>query len=305
MLRDRFKNKETGFLFYGMTPPKLTTEDDRLKEVAAKQIERIKRVPIDGLVLYDVQDESARTDVSRPFPYMATLAPDVYSDNYLQELDVPKIIYKSIGKFNRDSFTSWINKNSDNIDCCVLVGAASKSQAVSLSLHDAYKIKAASGSSLMLGGVTIPERHVTKKDEHIRIFDKIDNGCGFFISQCVYSVNNAKDFLSDYYYSSLENNRELKPVIFTLTPCGSMKTLEFMNWLGIDIPNWLKNELKHSEDFLAKSVKVCEEIAAELIEYCKNKNMPIGFNIESVSIRKEEIEASIELLKSVKRLMEK
>ena len=305
MLKDRIVNKESGILLYGLTPPKINTEEDKLKIIADKQVERIKGLEIDGLVLYDIQDESSRTDSSRPFPFMPTLSPDYYSDKYLNDLKIPKIIYKSVGKYTADDFKSWINQNSDNIDCSVFVGSPSKKQVSRLSLNDAYKINQDSNSSIILGGVAIPERHNRKGDEHIRLFDKVDKGCSFFISQCVYSVNNTKDFLSDYYYTSVETDRELVPIIFTLTPCGSIKTLQFMEWLGIDIPKWLNNDLKHSNNILSKSIDICKTIAIELIDYSASKNIPIGFNIESVAIRKEEIEASIELLKDIKGLMKK
>lgn len=76
-----------------------------------------------------------------------------------------------------------------------------------------------------------------------------------------------------------------------------------MEWLGIDIPKWLYNDLKHSNDILSKSIDLCKNIAIEILDYSVTKNLPIGFNIESVAIRKEEIEASIELLKDIKGLM--
>ena len=34
------------------------------------------------------------------------------------------------------------------------------------------------------------------------------------------------------------------PVILTFTPCGSVKTLSFMKWLGVAFPRWLENELQ-------------------------------------------------------------
>jgi hypothetical protein len=305
MLKDRIVNKESGLLLYGLTPPKINTEEDKIRIIADKQVERLKGLEIDGLVLYDIQDESSRTGSPRPFPFMPTLAPDLYSDKYLNDLKIPKIIYKSVGKYTADDFKSWIKQNSDNIDCSVFVGSPSKKQVSCLSLNDAYKMNQASNSSIILGGVAIPERHNKKGDEHIRLFDKVDKGCSFFISQCVYSVNNTKDFLSDYYYTSIETNRDLVPIIFTLTPCGSIKTLQFMEWLGIDIPKWLNNDLKHSKNILSKSIDICKTIAMELIDYSANKKIPIGFNVESVAIRKEEIEASIELLKDIKGLMKK
>jgi len=305
MLKDRIVNKESGFLFYGLTPPKITSEEDKIMIIADKQIERLKGLEIDGLVLYDIQDESSRTDSPRPFPFMPTLAPDYYSDKYLNDLKIPKIIYKSVGRYTAVDFKSWIKQNADNIDCSVFVGSPSKNQVSCLSLNDAYKINQDSNSSIILGGVAIPERHNKKGDEHIRLFDKVDKGCSFFISQCVYSVNNTKDFLSDYYYTSIETDRDLVPIVFTLTPCGSLKTLQFMEWLGIDIPKWLNNDLKHSNDILSKSIDICKNIAIEILDYSVNKNLPIGFNVESVAIRKEEIEASIQLLKDIKRLMNK
>lgn len=303
MLKDRIINKESGFLFYGLTPPKINTEEDKVGIIADKQVKRLRGLEIDGLVLYDIQDESSRTDSPRPFPFMPTLAPNYYSDKYLSDLKVPKIIYKSVGKYTADEFRSWIYQNSNNIDCSVFVGSPSKNQVSGISLNEAYKINQDSNSSILLGGVAIPERHIKKGDEHIRLFDKVDKGCSFFISQCVYSVNNTKDFLSDYYYTSIETDRDLVPIIFTLTPCGSIKTLQFMEWLGIDIPKWLNNDLKHSNDILSKSIDLCKNIAIEILDYSVTKNLPIGFNIESVAIRKEEIEASIELLKDIKGLM--
>lgn len=303
MLKDRLNNRESGFLFYGLTPPKIKTEKDRIKIIADRQVKRLKGLEIDGLVLYDIQDESSRIDSPRPFPFLPTIAPDYYSDKYLNDLKVPKIIYKSVGKYTADEFKSWIEQSSDSIDCAVFVGSPSKEMVSNLSLNDAYKIKLDLNSSLKLGGVAIPERHIKKGDEHIRLFDKIDKGCSFFISQCVYSINNTKDFLSDYYYTSIEKNKDLVPIIFTLTPCGSIKTLHFLEWLGIDIPKWLRNDLERSNNILSKSIDICKRTAIELIDYSKSKNIPIGFNIESVSIRKEEIDASIELLKDVRGMM--
>lgn len=299
MLKNKLQNNKSGYLFYGLTPPKEDTAKDRIQIIANKQIERIQQVNLDGLILYDIQDEATRIDMERPFPFMSTLDPDYYAQNYLSDLALPKIIYKSIGKFDQHSLQSWLNNPENKTEFTVFVGAPSGNQKTSLSLSDAYQIKQNSNSNIMLGGVTIPERHHKKGDENRRVFQKIDSGCGFFISQCVYNIDFSKNFLSDYYYSSLEDEREMVPIIFTLTPCGSLKTLQFMEWLGISIPKWLNNDLKHSRKILDKSVELCKHIAQELMEFSYKKNISIGFNIESVAIRKEEIEASIELLKDI------
>lgn len=302
-LKNKIEKGEGGYLFYGLTPPKISTDKEKITGIAQRQMDRLKGLDIDGLILYDIQDESSRNNLPRPFPFMSTYEPDEYANEYLQDLKVPKIIYKSVGKFTEPSLKEWLVKHKNSIDLAVFVGSPSKEQKVNLSLQEAYKIKKESKSTIQIGGVTIPERHFVKGDEHKRLSNKISNGCSFFISQCIYNLDNAKDLLSDYYFYTQEENVKPKPIIFTLTPIGSLKTLEFTKWLGIDIQRWLENELKVSKDILNASIGICEYIANDLIDFAKEKNMPIGFNIESVAIRKAEIDASIELVKTVKKMM--
>ncbi len=301
MLTKKIRNRENGIVLYGIVPPKKGTGEDRAREIAAKQVERLKPLKIDGLVLYDIQDEKSRTDEERPFPFMATLDSFHYSRDHLKELGVPKIIYRAVGKYSKDELTAFLTHASSTENATVFVGAASRDQEVTMPISDAYKLKSQVSKELLIGGVTIPERHLSKGDEHLRVFNKIAQGCSFFISQGVYDVNASKNFLSDYYYYGKENNIPLAPIIFTLTPCGSVKTLQFMKWLGISIPRWLENELIHSEDILQKSVDFSEQSFRELQTFAAEKNIPIGCNIESVAVRKVEVEASIELLRRVIR----
>ena len=35
-LKERILNRESGFLFYGLTPPKASTGDERVREIADK-----------------------------------------------------------------------------------------------------------------------------------------------------------------------------------------------------------------------------------------------------------------------------
>lgn len=299
MLVEKIKNRESGIILYGITPPKKGTELEKIEEIAARQIQRLQSLKVDGLILYDIQDEKFRTTEERPFPFMETLDAFTYSEEHLHSLPIPKIIYRAVGKYSQAELTRFLTKVSAKDNLTVFVGAASKDQTVSLSISEAYKLKAKINNELLLGGVTIPERHQSKGDEHIRVFNKIAQGCRFFVSQGVYDVNASKNFLSEYYYYGQAHNIPLVPILFTLTPCGSPKTLQFMKWLGISIPQWLENELIHSNDILQKSVDFSEQSWRELKHFADEKGIPIGCNIESVAIRKVEVDASIELLRRV------
>ena len=301
MLIEKIKNRQSNIMVYGITPPKGSTDPEKVAEIAAKQVARLKGLDLDGLVLYDIQDEASRTSVERPFPFMATLDAFDYAENHLADLPVAKIIYRAAGKYSKQDLSEFLNKTDNKRHATVFVGAASKGQEVTLSMQQAYELKNQVNPDLLIGGVTIPERHQSKGDEHIRVFEKIKQGCNFFVSQGVYDVNASKNFLSDYYYYGQEHNIPLAPILFTLTPCGSPKTLEFMKWLGISIPKWLENELIHSQDILQQSVDYSEQAYLELKAFADAKNIPIGCNIESVATRKVEIDASIDLLNRIKR----
>ena len=290
-------------MIYGITPPKAGQTNEKLREIAQKQIERIRDLDIDALILYDIQDEKERITAERPFPYMKTLDPADYSREYLEELTMPHIIYRCVGKYTPQMISNWINNANGKEVYTVFVGAASRNQSVKISLSRAYRIAQKADDHFILGGVAIPERHAFNRDEHLRVIKKIRQGCQFFVSQAVYNVEAAKNFLSDYYYHSLNNEIPMVPIILTLTPCGSLKTLQFMKWLGVSIPQWLENELLYCSDILDKSITLSKLAFEELKDYGAEKGIPIGCNIESVSVNKVEIEASIQLAKEIRKML--
>jgi hypothetical protein len=78
-----------------------------------------------------------------------------------------------------------------------------------------------------------------------------------------------------------------------------------MKWLGISFPRWLENDLRHGGDILERSLHLCEQLFADIWDYAREKRLPIGVNVESVSIRKAEVEASTELFRLLKARMER
>lgn len=75
--------------------------------------------------------------------------------------------------------------------------------------------------------------------------------------------------------------------------------MSFMQWLGISIPRWMENELLHAQDILAQSLDYAWQNWKTLQVYAQSKGLPVGVNIESVAVRKVEVEASIALLARV------
>ncbi len=304
MFVTRIKRRESGVLLYGITPPKAQTTDEKIIEIAEKTLNSLCSLDIDALVVYDVQDESARTTEERPFPFASALDPFEYSSGYLHRLSIPKIIYRPAGNFTRQELSHWLQGLKTHGCYPLFVGLPAPDYVVKTSLPEAYTIwREEHGDHSVIGAVTIPERHAILKDEEIRILDKIDSGVSYFISQCIFNVGYTKQILEDLVVACLKKKQELPTIIFTLTICGSAKTLDFMEWLGIHIPDDIKEELKMSTKPVVRSAEIAITIARDLIQYCQERSIPFGFNIESVATRKEEVDASLELLNAVRELL--
>lgn len=303
MFLNRIKSKESGILLYGITPPKEQVEPHRVIEIAEKTLARLYSLDIDALVVYDVQDESARTTEVRPFPFLNAHDPFEFAKNHLHSLEIPKIIYRPAGKFTKDELTIWVDDVVAHGFYPVFVGVPAPDFIPLTTLPEAYEIWRKHETTSVVGAVTIPERHAVLKDEDQRIIEKMSSGVSYFISQCVFNVDYAKQVIDALSNTCAEKKAELPTLIFTLTACGSLKTLHFMEWLGIHIPEELKEEFKASDNILERSVEVCLSIAEELINYCTEKGVPFGFNIESVAIRKDEIEASIFLINRIGEML--
>src|SRR5688572_10877901 len=109
MFIKKIKERESGVLLYGITPPKATTTPEKVSEMAAKSLAILCSLDIDALVVYDVQDESARTSEERPFPFASALDPFEYACQYLHSLGIPKIIYRPAGKFSKEELSDWLD----------------------------------------------------------------------------------------------------------------------------------------------------------------------------------------------------
>lgn len=302
-MRQAIAERRAGLVTYGITPPKKSFDEARRREVAARQTERIAGLPVDGVVIYDLQDESTRTDAMRPFPFMETVDSVEYGFDYLGALLLPKVVYRCVAPRELGELRASLARVEAEGGLTVLVGAAARTQPARTKLPEAYALCRDELPQLPLGGVVIAERHEAKGGEERRLIDKMAAGCSFFVSQAVYSPAASKDLLSDLHYRCAESARAVPPILVTLSACGSLKTLEFLRWLGISVPRWLENELLHAQNILQTSVELCCQVFSDLLDFARSKDIPLGCNVESVSLKKEEIEASVELVRRVAHLL--
>lgn len=299
-LLERVANGAGEFLLFALTPPRSTSAGEQAQQIADATLARLRHLGLDGLVLYDIADEAARNPAQRPFPFMPTLDPAAFLAGNLTSWVAPAIVYRAVGKYSPAELRTWFTEQDASRVLTVLVGASSSAGRTGTSLTEAQALSREANPDLFVGGVAIPERHSRRDDEHLRLLAKQDAGSRFFITQVVYDVNAAKNLVSDYHYVCAERNVAPAPIVFTFSVCGSLRTLEFLRWLGVDVPRWIENDLTHAADTLEASYRLALSMAADLIAYCRRLGVPFGINVESVSNRRVEIEMAVRLAEQLR-----
>ncbi|WP_305369154.1 methylenetetrahydrofolate reductase [Photobacterium leiognathi] len=305
-LRVRYNDITRGVYFIGTTPPKTSTPLEDVEGIADRLVDRICDLAIDGLIVYDIQDEASRTNKPRPFPFKSTHDPRHYSSLLNKKTDKPVITYKSVVQSETEEFDAWLNEAWDEycVRDMVLVGSPSAKNEVSLPLSAAYQTLADNRNNFFTGGIMIAERHAKKGNEHERLIEKYKQGCNFFISQAIYDTQATIDILTRYAIECKEQGLKPQRIILTFSPCGSAKTLEFIEWLGVSVPEATSLRILNAENPLHESIKMCCNSLNQILDAVVEYDLPLGLNIESLTNRKEEIDGSILLYKLLRSSMD-
>ena len=206
----------------------------------------------------------------------------------------PVVVYRCVGKYDEESMERWLSEQDAADVLSVFVGASSSVKERALELSAAQKLRAEVNPALQLGGVAIPERH-SRTGSGTTAWSPNAAGRRVVLRHAgrLRRIGGQVDAVG-LLLCLRRRGLAPVPVIFTLSVCGSMKTVEFLEWLGVDVPPWLRNDLAHADDPLSVSFDQCLATAAELTEFAKRIGTPHG-STSSVSDRRREIEASVEL----------
>lgn len=295
-------------MLYGTTPPRLGTSAEEITQAAEKLAARIESINPDSLIVYNVQDESERTSEPRPFPFLPTIDSRVYSQILHELSGKPIITYKAVGNVPENEWERWLTESAQDfgVSTLSLVGRPSRKQVTApsqqpLSLAKATELAKSHSAGFDLGAVAIAERHSAANCESLRMIEKGQRGCDFFISQSVYDSQKTISLLNDYARECRSRGLAPKRFVFTFAPCGHAKTLDFIKWLGVSVPPAVERGILEAADPLGASIEVCRMVFREILDGLEDKSLPLGVNVESVSIRKVEIDASLELFRVLER----
>jgi hypothetical protein len=286
---------------YGTTPPRTGTSDEAVQGVAEKLAARIRDVAVDGVVVYDIQDESGRTKAARPFAFSGTVDPRGYSRLITARSGHPTITYKSLGDLDETRWLAWLGETADEYGagCLSIVGRPTSGVRYPLALSTAIRMAAGHPAGFTVGGVVIAERHTDQRSESARLLAKGIEGCSYFISQTVYHADATERLLTDYVRDCRGAGVLPRRVVLTFAPAGRAKTITFLRWLGVHIPLETETAILTAADPIARSIEICSDNLRRILDHEYAREVPLGINVESVSINRDEIDASVDLLRAL------
>jgi len=285
-------------LLYGTTPPRLGTAAESVASAADKLAARLAGLPLDGVVVYDIQDETGRSSQPRPFPFVGTVDPREYAKLFR----MPAIVYKALGRMDEAQWRSWLAESRESVEFLSIVGRPASRVPYALPLSRAIRI-AAETRRFIVGGVVIAERHDAERSEAARLLAKGIEGCGYFISQAVYHAPPTQRLLADYLRDCRGAGTAPRRVILTFAPCGREKTLGFIRWLGVNVSAETERAILGAASPLAKSIEICRDNLRRILDGAYSSQIPLGVNVESVSINRDEIDASVDLFHALREVL--
>lgn len=235
------------FLF-GCTPPSNKTGSAKVHEICRKFVERGRVLALDGFIVYDVQDESSRTSEKRPFPFRKLYDSSWYAGVLTSESNKSCIVYKAAPCSN--DFDGWLKDcvEKDGHTALTIVGAPTSRVAhPGPSTKEACK-RTAKLPGIHFGCVCIAERHITNRCEHEILIKKMEWGAEWFITQGIYDPQPMIAVIKDYSRRCKELKLKPKKIVLTFTPCGRRKTMSFIKWLGMRVPEDVERRIFASEN---------------------------------------------------------
>ncbi len=304
LLKEALLDPAKSVLLYGTTPPRADSSDELVQGAARKLAERVRALPLDGVVVYDIQDESGRTASPRPFAFTGTIDPRAYSKLLRELTGKPAITYKCVGTNGEPAWNDWLSATSGyGVEFLSIVGRPTSGVRYPLSLSRAIRLAAAHPAGFAVGGVVIAERHTADRSESARMLAKGIEGCGYFISQTVYHAHASERLLAAYARDCRGAGVEPRRVVLSFSPVGRDKTMAFLKWLGVHLPPETQRAILGAPNPLAKSIDICRENLRRILAHDYANTIPLGVNIESVSINKDEIDASMDLFHALAEVL--
>ena len=282
--RDKVRKAKRPVVVYEILPPR--EKDGTLDSYAEKISSLLSQTHIDAINIPEVHDENERGE--RPVQNLERAEAREFGRLLQDNVGIEAIVNRVTVHDNFEVQKNWIKETfyDYDIENIVLVGGESskiKYRGPSVNSTSEYITRDLNSGrfDFFCGGIAIPSRNVESES----LLRKGSNGIEFFTTQVLYDSEKINKMLK-YYNEVCEINKVIpRRILLSFAPVSSIKNINFLKWLGVEIP--LKTEKRLSNEnsnMTEESLKLATEILNDILESNeKNKiKVPVGLNVEHI-----------------------
>ena len=301
-IRDKVKKPQRPVVVYEILPPR--EKDGTLNSYAETISSLLSQTHIDAINIPEVHDEIGRGD--RPVTNQKRGEPREFGMLLQDIVGIEAIINRVVVHEPFEEQMRWIEETNTTyeIENMIIVGGeSSKVDYPGPTVNEMLQIIARRSNSndgdIFCGGIAIPSR----KDESKNLIRKSEHGSEFFTTQVLYDAENINKMINNYQSRCNELDTFPRRILLSFAPVSSQKNIEFLKWLGVEIPDDTERYLKGRPGSMTeRSLDVTVEVLNEILDFItvNNLKVPVGLNVEH--IMSYNFQSSVEMLQELARI---
>ena len=301
-IRDKVKKPQRPVVAYEILPPR--EKDGTLNSYAETISSLLSQTHIDAINIPEVHDEIGRGD--RPVTNQKRGEPREFGMLLQDIVGIEAIINRVVVHEPYEEQMRWIEETNTTyeIENMIIVGGESSKvdypgPSVNEMLQTIARGYNSNGGDIFCGGIAIPSR----KDESKNLIRKSEHGSEFFTTQVLYDAENINKMINNYQSRCNELDTFPRRILLSFAPVSSQKNIEFLKWLGVEIPDDTERYLKGRPGSMTeRSLDVAVEVLNEILDFItvNNLKVPVGLNVEH--IMSYNFQSSVEMLQELARI---
>lgn len=286
-------------LLFEPVPPSARTPDDRVQAYVQRVVGLLEDHPrVDAFVVPELVSENHNGE-----PHYRSGDVHRFAADVTRASGCESILNKVVAHLKSTAdLEAWCRKVLDEgIRNVMFIGGTSRYipyPGPSVATANAAVLRLIRQHAGVIGNVVIPHR----EHEGYRMLTKTRSGASFFTTQILFEPESIADLLHEY--SRLCQAYEVKPatVLLSVAPVADEEDLEFVRWLGAEIPEKVERSLVSPDGSASIKSAVATWKAVVRAAVSRKVDVPLGLNVEVVSPRRFTV--AVDLLASMEREIE-
>jgi 5,10-methylenetetrahydrofolate reductase len=274
-LKAKIENPAQPVILYELIPPKLGAADELQQNLA---LIRELVGSVDAINIPEIREETRQGVRRSNLP--ERIEPRVFAKAIQDGPGVDTIINRVTVHEPAVEQLHWLAESYRDyaIRNLILVGGESHlASYAGPSVPETAALAHSASLDLFLGGISIPSR----SQEAARIRKKYDQGLRFFTTQVLFDSNDVVDLIQGL------NGLDVR-IFLSFAPISNARDVEFLRWLGVDVPknvSWALAQVADSDKAVEKSIGLASKILTDIFDNMPPHPPGLGINIEQITRR--------------------